>query len=134
MTENEKRLLLKDLSSRLPYEVICQVMDGENGFDKDILTQVHSNGMVSVGYLHLPVIKVKPYLRPLSSMRMDEEMELCTRAYAPDEMKNIKDKLYVINLNAQNATDFYNEHMFDYRGLIEKGLALEAPEDMYQIL
>lgn len=131
MTEKEKRLLLEDLSCRLPYEVICQVMDGENGFDKDILTQVHSNGMVSVGYLHLPVIKVKPYLRPLSSMRVDEKTELCTRAYYPDEIKSLEDRLDLIQLNAKNANDFYNEHMFDIRGLIEKGLALEAPEDMY---
>ena len=28
--------------------------------------------------------------------------------------------------------DFYNKHHFDYRGLIEKGLALEAPEGMYK--
>ena len=28
--------------------------------------------------------------------------------------------------------DWLLEHHFDYRGLIEKGLALEAPEDMYK--
>ena len=28
-------------------------------------------------------------------------------------------------------TDWLNKHHFDYRGLIEKGLALEAPEGMY---
>ena len=27
--------------------------------------------------------------------------------------------------------DWLNAHRFDYRGLIEKGLALEAPEGMY---
>lgn len=29
--------------------------------------------------------------------------------------------------------DFFNAHHFDYRGLIGKGLAIEAPEGMYQI-
>jgi hypothetical protein len=29
------------------------------------------------------------------------------------------------------AFDWLNAHHFDYRGLIEKGLALEAPEGMY---
>jgi hypothetical protein len=29
--------------------------------------------------------------------------------------------------------DWLNAHYFDYRGLIKKGLALEAPEDMYNI-
>ena len=28
--------------------------------------------------------------------------------------------------------DWLNAHHFDYRGLIEKGLALEAPKDMYK--
>jgi hypothetical protein len=28
--------------------------------------------------------------------------------------------------------DFFNAHHFDYRGLIEKGLALEAPKGMYK--
>ena len=27
--------------------------------------------------------------------------------------------------------DWLNKHHFDYRGLIEKGLALEAPKNMY---
>ena len=31
-----------------------------------------------------------------------------------------------------STIDWLNEHHFDYRGLIEKGLALEAPEDMYK--
>ena len=30
------------------------------------------------------------------------------------------------------AMDWLNAHHFDYRGLIEKGLALEAPEGMYK--
>ena len=32
----------------------------------------------------------------------------------------------------ENALDYILSHHFDYRGLIEKGLALEAPEDMYK--
>ena len=31
-----------------------------------------------------------------------------------------------------HGVDWLNAHHFDYRGLIEKGLALEAPEDMYK--
>ena len=29
--------------------------------------------------------------------------------------------------------DWLNKKMFDYRGLIELGLALEAPKDMYNL-
>ena len=31
-----------------------------------------------------------------------------------------------------NEIDWLNENMFDFRGLIPMGLALEAPEDMYK--
>lgn len=34
--------------------------------------------------------------------------------------------------NEANMFDWLNEHHFDYRGLIENGLALEAPEGMYK--
>ena len=66
----------------------------------------------------------------MSSMTEEEKIELCTIAYAPDEMKTIEEKLYVIKINAKNAADFYNEHHFDYRGLIPMGLAIEVtPEN-----
>jgi hypothetical protein len=29
--------------------------------------------------------------------------------------------------------DWLNAHHFDYRGLIDKGLAIEAPEGMYNL-
>lgn len=69
---------------------------------------------------------IKPYLRPMSSMTEEEKIELCIRAYAPDEMKTIDEKLYVIQTNAKNATDFYNEHHIDYRGLIPMGLGIDC--------
>ena len=31
------------------------------------------------------------------------------------------------------SIDWLNSHHFDYRGLIEKGLAIEAPSDMYNL-
>ena len=68
----------------------------------------------------------------MSSMTEEEKIELCTIAYAPDEMKTIEEKLHVIKINAKYAADFYNKHHFDYRGLIPMGLALEAPEGMYK--
>ena len=64
-------------------------------------------------------------------MTSEEKTELCIRAYAPDEMKTLEEKMGVIEINAKNATDFYNEHHLDYRGLIPMGLALEAKEGMY---
>lgn len=122
MTQEEKELLFKDLCARLPYKV-----------------KVKSSRRTVVTALTLDIINdfylgcdVKPYLRPLSSMTMEEKIELCTMAYAPDEMKTIEEKLHVIKTNAKYAADFYNEYHFDYRGLIPMGLALEAKEGMYE--
>lgn len=82
--------------------------------------------------------EIKPYLRPMSSMTDEEYWELdrivnYSEAYINQD--NTNDKL------AKNATwylchsrglDYLNSHHFDYRGLISKGLALQAPEDMYK--
>ena len=56
----------------------------------------------------------KPYLRPMSSMTEEEEKEY------HDARSDYYDDL--------GTYDWLNAHHFDYRGLIEKGLALEAPE------
>ena len=119
---------MKDLCARLPYGVKVNFKNGIHTInalydDSSFWLDDKDDGSIE---------EIKPYLRPLSSMTEEEKIELCTRAYAPDEMKTLDEKLYVIQTNAKNATDFYNEHYFDYRGLIEKGLALEAPEGMYK--
>ena len=138
MTQEEKKLLLKDLSTRLPYGVkikrsTCPINLSVTGI---LGEYVHHTPYYVGGNIEIKTTKideVKPYLRPMSSMTEEEKIELCIRAYAPDEMKTIDEKLYVIQTNAKNATDFYNEHHIDYRGLIPMGLALEAPEGMYNI-
>jgi hypothetical protein len=86
---------------------------------------------------------IKPYLRPMSSMTEEEKEELkdiCTMCngdpcstyeYFGIEVFNIS--RYGTNFESDyTVIDWLNAHHFDYRGLIEKGLALEAPEDMYK--
>ena len=60
---------------------------------------------------------VRLYLRPMSSMTEEEEIYYNT--------------VYT-TLKFYKKEDWLNAHHFDYRGLIEKGLALEAPEGMYK--
>ena len=155
MTQEEKELLIKDLSARLTYGVIVDYKEDEYDFHHWKISTLHapaysqsgslintdSDGWIeyneykgcgmSTGSRPLHLEVTLPFLRSMSSMTEEEKIELCIRAYAPDEMKTIDEKLYVIQTNAKNATDFYNEHHIDYRGLIPMGLALEAPEDMY---
>lgn len=133
LTQEEKELLLIDLSARLPYGVKCDYEGSVLEIDKLDVTNEEVCGNLIAWYDSWSLEKCKPYLRPMSSMTKKEKMELCKRAYVPDEIKTLEEKIKVIEINAKNVSDFYNEHHFDYRGLIEKGLAIEAPEDMYKI-
>ena len=119
MTQEEKQLILKDLCARLPYGVICNLYDVEDANKKFQLKEL-SNLIISAINLEC----IRPYLRPMSSMTEEEEDE-----YMIARQKDIAEAY--IHATPQNAIDWLNEHHFDYRGLIEKGLALEAPEGMY---
>jgi hypothetical protein len=70
--------------------------------------------------------QIKPYLRPMSSMT-EEEYENFRETFKWFEQF---DKL--IFEWTYKSYDWLNKHHFDYRGLIPKGLALEALENMYK--
>lgn len=127
MTQEDKSLLLQDICARLPYGVHCCVLNLNKTIkeDNDIIYGIVGDNIVSLKsnkdecYMYY---QVKPYLRPMSSMTEEEEEE-----WWEFENKNtiVKSHLY--------SVDWLNAHHFDYRGLIEKGLALKAPEGMYNI-
>jgi hypothetical protein len=54
-------------------------------------------------------------------------------------MTEEEERIYEYNKNSKVEVvktaliDWLNKYHFDYRGLIEKGLAIEAPEGMYNI-
>ena len=130
MNKEEKELLIKDLCGRLPYGVIVQVNDGLRGTYDRRLVQVFCDRMsCSVNVCNplkecICIDSVKPYLRPLSSIT-DEEREEYNQFIA-----EINGCAYHIDPISQ--MDWLNKNMFDYRGLIPKGLALEAKEGMYK--
>ena len=84
---------------------------------------------------------VKPYLRPMSSMTEDEDCEIdkideeSSRIFF-DDLHNRAEQYGRENLKGflpdYPTLDYLNSHHVDYRGLIEKGLALEASEGMYE--
>lgn len=125
MEKEEKQVLLKDLCARLPYGLKVQFYLPNyqtNSFDEkigevfeigDIFTHVHCDGID-----YLPnTSRVKPYLRPMSSMTDDEQNEFDYLRFRHDE---------------EGWLDFVLSKHLDWRSLIEKGLALEAPEGMYE--
>ena len=124
MTQKNKQLLLKDLCARLPYGV--KATTTSNGWSDVYIVSGCNDDRI---YLDCPVYdegddewlieSVKPYLRPMSSM-------------TEDEVKKYDGILsnYDVN-NLFLALGFLNSIHIDYNGLIPKGLALEAPEGMY---
>ena len=138
MTKEDKGLLLKDLSARLPYDTIVSVAEG--GVDGIKWNKVTLNFYL----LHQIEEEdgwefVKPYLRPLSSMT-EEECDMVEEILGDkcifDFMSNgdivLKQGQFSQNKLAK-LYDYYTSIHIDYRGLIPKGLALKAPEGMYKI-
>lgn len=124
MTQEEKQLLFKDLCARLPYDVQCEIGGLKYG------PYTFGGGPHDIEDLMEGRV-FKPYLRPMSSMTEEEKKEFqafhCVDGLHPyfyQQMCNLQ--------NLENMFNWLNAHHFDYRGLIEKGLALEAPEDMYK--
>ena len=121
MTQEEKQLLLQDLCARLPYGVkfhytkhpqsnIYQDCDGT-------AIGYYCNLIVSANDKDFCVDRCKLYLRPMSSM-IGEEIDEFTQfdIYANRE--------YVMP-NCE-AIDWLNAHHFDFRNLIERGLAIDC--------
>lgn len=120
MTQENKELLFKDLSARLPYHVKCKVWLEDGTTEEGLLDLQHNYGNVLQDAFYYDKIKdIKPYLLPLSSMTEEQTEELI--------------KLINTGQNDNNEfmrslcrIDFYHKHHFDYRGLIPMGLAIDA--------
>ena len=144
MTQEEKSLLIKDLCERLPYGVRCYPVFSVSkpntiGGYCDALDDFYIREVD--GWFNVSMIK--PYLRSLSSMTEEEKDELHDWGWeytgndiitgGSTDADNFY-KVYEKNLyDLKWLADWLNAHYFDYRNLIEKGLAIEAPEDMYNI-
>lgn len=122
MTQEDKELVLKDLCARLPYNVICQVEFKENGkynskvmllsgiFTDEAYFTTKGGSIYSNEY--------KPYLFPLSSMTEEQE----------EECQQIKHSYYFDD-DSFVLFDWYNKNHFDYRSLIENGLAIAVTKE-----
>ena len=129
MTQEDKELLLKDLCARLPYGVECLAGDAVVG--KVVGIVPHAGEL----YLYLQGVltpyrldEVKPYLRSMDDMTDEEKKEYGTLA-----MHTIVTSKGFVHIEATDLIDWLNARHFDYRALIERGLALEALQGMYNL-
>jgi len=138
MKQEDKELLLKDLCARLPYGVKGAIFNKDLGFEGkysfviDGITQEGDDIDVWLEHGNFSLETVKPYLFLLSSMT-DEQQEEFDRIYADDMQvvaNNLKNRLdgkpCETNLGHYRHIDWLNANHFDYRGLISKGLAIDA--------
>jgi hypothetical protein len=128
MNKEDKELLLKDLSARLPYGVKILVNNNVN-----TLEGIHiPDGVVEFNScLSCNVEEVKLYLYPLSSMTEEQEYEWDNLFTNPmvERVMTQHTREYDLLLRAKSgfaSTEYLDKNFFDYRGLIPMGLALDA--------
>lgn len=148
MIEKDKQLLLVDLCARVPHHSKGHVVNACNGAECDewltcatfpMFTSITNNSRL--------------YLRSMSSMTDEEKEELkskCIHTETEEDWEGVRCDVWGIQILDKydtrrwdnpiwpstinmDAIDWLNKHHFDYRGLIEKDLALEAPSDMYKM-
>jgi len=129
--EEDKNLLIKDISARLPYGVkICYIFNGEecvSTIEKiDAFSYIWDNYN---GCYH--VREIKPYLFPLSSMTEEQFEEFSMISGWDVDIEDVRrgkfscigyvgfDCLY-------DAVDWFNKNHFDWRGLIPMELSIDC--------
>lgn len=134
MVQVDKSLLLKDLCGRLPYGVKMIDTEPYSAEHNPILTLSYiseDNGIgcrAGKGFMATSLGSIKPYLFPLSSMTEEQYNEFFSYYHniEMDEVKASGDYLKAEYIGDDAKYSWLNKNHFDYRGLIEKGLAIDA--------
>ena len=125
MTRQNIELLAKDLSCRIPYGVKFLRESWNYEWDQElsvieVLEDIDKDGYINNTKVY-NVEDIKPYLFPMSSMTEEQKViygDLCY-SIIQSLAKNMQSEL-------NELINWLNAHHFDYRGLIEKGLAIDA--------
>ena len=154
MTQKDRELLLKDLCARIPYEVVgkCE-LDASYDTSFDTIFQTHKFDAVVYGFKAdslfvypliedrdeqefaneevangIDILDFKPYLFPMSSMTAEQKKEYNNlQCYVPIYYYEYKELVEEIELHPTlESFEYLYKNHFDYRGLIEKGLAIDA--------
>lgn len=128
MDKRFKDIFIKDVCARLPYGV---KFSGSGSAHE--LVGIHPKNRFPIELengeympIDYDIEEVKPYLRPMSSMTAEEREE-----YESTLIKLPVSEWKQYEIESIDSFDFLHRNHFDHRGLIYMGLALEAPEGMY---
>ena len=138
MTQEDRQILLKDLSSRLPYDVkINESIQGDFTVIGLTTERVFTTCGVEGWHNDFPIECIKPYLFPLSSITKEQKEELNKKF----NVQFLGNTIYSIHYHSEGCWDtdleldlqdwlwFINwchKNHFDINNLIEKGLAIDA--------
>ena len=115
MTNEERQLLLQDLCARLPYGVKVRRQDSD---EPQTLDTIYTDSGIRCqcdddDEDYVPFENVKPYLRSREDMTVEE-----IREYNTFHQWSIAKEI-----------DYLLANHFDYRRLIEKGLAIKVTKE-----
>lgn len=120
----------RDLCARLPYGVKVSILGSDPMELKSCInSSVGWFAMIDGAPTDFGLDEIKPYLRPWSSMtRKERDMygllfKIATEYDLPEGQY-----FYVGDL-----VDWLNSRHIDHHNLIERGLAIEAPANMYEL-
>ena len=122
MNQEDKELLLKDLCTRLPYGVkVNETIHGDFTLIGLTNERVFTTCEIEGCHNDFPIENIKPYLFPMSSMTEEEQRTLDSMCNGVEMMSRLSGlKMF------DKAFDWLDKNGFDYRGLIPKGLAIDA--------
>lgn len=134
MTREEKKLILKDLGGRLAFGVKCYIPEVDT---TSILGAIQEDGENTlydfwedsrkIQYMYqLYTSEFKPCLFPLSSMTEEQKNEFNSYVWFGGIQSNWESFDGVMLSEIKDLMDFFHKNHIDYRGLIEKGLAIDA--------
>jgi len=135
MTQEDKDLLIRDLCARLPYGVKVKHKEERKPI---VVEQImfHNQFYVETKFALYVIDNIKPYLFPMSSMtgKQKSEYKRIKEISLDEALEDAQNKLFCIYDSVDvnelyidyKHIDWLNAHHFDYRGLIEKGLAINA--------
>lgn len=126
-----KELLGTDLTGRLMYGVKLWVGEGKPA---ELLEHIDTKSFIVNG--HIPLDEVKPYLRTMNIHNFTEEETTQIQSISDSicfngSIAEYGDNFHISISDIARYIDFLNAHHFDWHGLIERGLALEADKDTY---
>ena len=151
MTQEDKKLLLKDLCARLDTNLVCSIYRTDDygvGYRDEILSgyckgdiwyEFYFGDDCGIGVDDVSIIK--PYLIPLSSMTEEQKEELnkvtngkfysgyeCVDNCKPRNWSEwgITQFNWITHCDIDLLHTWLNKNHFDYRGLIPMDLAIDA--------